>query len=108
MMHRSFLAVVLCLCYGTSPALRAEEQFFDSNGVKIHYTVQGEGEPVLLIHGFPVNIQTQWDLPGITKGLSKGDRVIALDNRGHGQSRTPHDVKKDGQDVGDDAVRPLA
>lgn len=107
MMHRTLLAVVLCLGCWFSPVLRAEERFFDSNGVRIHYTVQGEGEPVLLIHGFVANSQLQWDLPGITKALAKDYRVIALDNRGHGQSGKPHDAKKYGLEMVEDAVRLL-
>jgi hypothetical protein len=58
----------LLVCLGLVPAgLRAEapevkKPYFDSDGVKIHYLVQGkeEGEPVLLIHGFTLNIEAQW------------------------------------------------
>jgi pimeloyl-ACP methyl ester carboxylesterase len=38
---------------------RADEGFFDSGGVKIHYHVDGKGEPVLLIHGFATNARLQ-------------------------------------------------
>ena len=31
-------------------AAQVEDQYFDSEGVQIRYTVQGEGEPVVLIH----------------------------------------------------------
>jgi pimeloyl-ACP methyl ester carboxylesterase len=61
----------------------AEEGSFDSKGVKIHYLVEAQGEPVLLIHGFTGNLQGQWVAPGIVKALAKDYRVIALDNRGH-------------------------
>ena len=71
------------------PFLHAEDFFFDSAGVKIHYIVEGRGDPVLLIHGFGANIQTNWS--GIIKELSNTFQVIALDNRGHGQSEKPHD-----------------
>jgi pimeloyl-ACP methyl ester carboxylesterase len=86
---------------------RADEGYFDSNGVKIHYRVEGRGEPVLLIHGFTVNIPTQWALPGILPALAKDYRVIALDNRGHGKSGKPHDPKQYGTEMVEDAVRLL-
>lgn len=88
-------------------AVRADEGSFDSNGVKIQYTVQGEGEPVLLIHGFAVNKELQWGLPGIIKELAKTHHVIAYDNRGHGRSGKPTDPKKYGMEMVEDAVRLL-
>jgi pimeloyl-ACP methyl ester carboxylesterase len=87
--------------------LVAAEAFFDSNGIKICYSVQGQGEPVLLIHGFAVNGTTQWVLPGIVNALAKDYRVITLDNRGHGRSDKPHDPKKYGLELVEDAVRLL-
>jgi pimeloyl-ACP methyl ester carboxylesterase len=86
---------------------RAEEGSFDSNGVKIHYVVEGRGEPVLLIHGFTSDAQGQWVAPGIFKALAKDYRVIALDNRGHGKSDKPHDPKQYGLEMVEDAVRLL-
>ena len=97
------VTLFVCLC----GILRAEDHFFDSNGVKIHYRVEGQGEPVLLIHGFTASIQTQWALPGIIKALSPDYQVIAIDNRGHGKSDKPHDPKKYGQEMVEDAVRLL-
>ncbi len=102
----SFL-VCLGLVQASQKAPAVENGFFDSNGVKIHYTVQGSGEPVLLIHGFVVNAFLQWDQPGITAALASHYRVIELDNRGHGQSGKPHDVKKYGKEMVEDAVRLL-
>jgi pimeloyl-ACP methyl ester carboxylesterase len=86
---------------------RAEECSFDSNGVKIHYVVEGKGEPVLLIHGFAVNAQLQWGVPGIIKALARDHRVIALDVRGHGKSDKPTEVQKYGLEMVEDAVRLL-
>lgn len=63
---------------------------FDSDGNAIAYFDSGEpGEatPVLLIHGFASNIAMNWTSTGWIEALSKtGRRVIALDNRGHGES----------------------
>jgi pimeloyl-ACP methyl ester carboxylesterase len=85
----------------------AEDATFDSNGVKIHYIVEGEGEPVLLIHGFAANIQMQWAAPGIISELKKNYQVIARDNRGHGKSDKPHDPKQYGPEMINDVIRLL-
>lgn len=67
-------------------------QRFDSDGIDISYLDEGEGDPVLLIHGFASNAQTNWVNPGWVAALKRaGHRVIAMDNRGHGQSGKPHD-----------------
>ena len=86
---------------------RPADQFFDSDGVRIHYIEQGEGEPVLLIHGFTANIQLQWVGPGVFPRLAKEFRVIALDNRGHGRSGKPHDPADYGVKMVEDSVRLL-
>jgi pimeloyl-ACP methyl ester carboxylesterase len=106
MYHRFMWAVVWALPLAPGSGWAAEDLFFDSNGVKIHYTVQGQGEPVLLIHGFTADIQKQWT-PELMKTLAKDFQVIALDNRGHGKSDKPHDPKKYGIEMVEDAVRLL-
>ncbi|MBA2126499.1 alpha/beta hydrolase [Hyphomicrobium methylovorum] len=64
---------------------------FDSDGVDIAFSDTGGGNgktPVLLIHGFASNVETNWGHTGWIEGLSKaGYRVIAFDNRGHGASQ---------------------
>jgi pimeloyl-ACP methyl ester carboxylesterase len=66
--------------------------FFNSDGVRIAYvdvapTGADRGEPILLIHGFASNHVVNWSNTLWTKTLTHdGRRVIALDNRGHGQS----------------------
>ncbi|MFD1696743.1 alpha/beta fold hydrolase [Roseibium aestuarii] len=60
---------------------------FETNGVEIAYADEGEGEPILLIHGFASNKFVNWDYPGWVRTLTRaGYRVISLDNRGHGDS----------------------
>lgn len=86
---------------------RAEDLFFDSAGVQIHYIVEGRGEPVLLIHGYTGDARTGWVEPGIVSALAKDYQVIALDNRGHGQSGKPHDPQEYGPKMAEDAVRLL-
>jgi pimeloyl-ACP methyl ester carboxylesterase len=54
-----------------------------------------------------VDIGRNWAATGIIKALSRDYQVIALDNRGHGQSDKPHDPKKYGAEMTEDAVRLL-
>jgi len=54
---------------------------------EIAYLDEGEGIPILMIHGFASNAKTNWLNPGWINFMSdEGYRVIALDNRGHGES----------------------
>ena len=49
------------------------------------------GEPVLLIHGFASSHRVNWVNPRWVDALTEaGRRVVAFDNRGHGQSAKPH------------------
>jgi pimeloyl-ACP methyl ester carboxylesterase len=106
MIRRFAAAVVVCLLL-VAVARAAEDQYFDSNGVKIHYVVEGQGEPVVLVHGFSANILVQWGVPGVMSRLNKDYQVIAIDNRGHGKSDKPHDPKLYGAEMPKDVVRLL-
>src|SRR5262245_47248426 len=86
---------------------KAEDQYFDSNGVKIHFVVEGSGDPVLLIHGFTIDLERQWRAPGVIAALAKDHQVIAFDNRGHGKSDKPHEPKQYGLEMIEDAARLL-
>jgi pimeloyl-ACP methyl ester carboxylesterase len=67
-------------------------QTFDSDGVSIAFIDEGEGEPVLLVHGFASNVRTNWIEPGWVSFLRRnGFRVVAFDNRGHGESEKLYD-----------------
>ncbi len=106
----SLVLVAFALCAAHSLAEeqakpKSKDQFFDSAGVKIRYQVTGQGEPVVLVHGFTASIENQWGLPGILSKLSKDYQVIALDNRGHGKSDKPHDPKQYGAEMIGDVLR---
>lgn len=63
------------------------------DGVRIAYESLGEGEAVVLVHGFAASRVQNWRDPGWYKTLTDaGYRVIAMDCRGHGESDKPHDV----------------
>ena len=60
---------------------------FRNGSVEIAYLDEGEGDPIVLVHGFASNARTNWVQPGWVSTLTRaGRRVVALDNRGHGQS----------------------
>jgi pimeloyl-ACP methyl ester carboxylesterase len=65
---------------------------FRHGNVEIAYLDEGEGDPIVLVHGFASNKEVNWVMPGWTTVLRRdGRRVIALDNRGHGQSTKLYD-----------------
>jgi pimeloyl-ACP methyl ester carboxylesterase len=67
-------------------------QTFDSDGVRLAFIDEGEGEPIVLIHGFASSVRYNWVEPGWVKVLTgNGFRVIAIDNRGHGESAKLYD-----------------
>ena len=67
-------------------------EILHSGDVPIAFIDEGEGEPILLIHGFASNHRVNWVSTGWVGALKgAGRRVVALDNRGHGSSGKPHD-----------------
>src|SRR5579863_6801664 len=62
------------------------------DGVEIAFFDQGEGEPIVLVHGFASTKEVNWIAPGWVPMLTgAGRRVIALDNRGQGASAKLYD-----------------
>lgn len=70
---------------------------FRNGDVDIAYLDEGKdgakpGDPILLIHGFASTRAVNWVNPGWVSTLTAaGRRVIALDNRGHGESSKLYD-----------------
>ena len=68
-------------------------QHFTHDGYDFAFIDEGEGDPVLLIHGFGSSHSVNWVTPGWVQALNQaGYRAIALDNRGHGQSEKIYDA----------------
>ncbi len=101
---KSALLLFMAIAMLAGPACADE---FESNGVRIHYTVTGHGQPVVLVHGLYSSAMMNWQLPGIIQQLSKHDQVIAFDNRGHGQSDKPQSEDAYGEQMCEDVVRLL-
>jgi pimeloyl-ACP methyl ester carboxylesterase len=79
-------------------------EHFSSRGVDIAFIdvapqANDLGEPILLIHGFASNHRVNWVDPRWVETLAgAGRRVVAFDNRGHGQSEklySPADYRAD-------------
>ncbi|CCD85842.1 putative hydrolase [Bradyrhizobium sp. ORS 285] len=65
---------------------------FSNGAVEIAFVDEGEGDPIVLVHGFASTKTVNWIYPGWVTELRKaGRRVIALDNRGHGDSAKLYD-----------------
>jgi pimeloyl-ACP methyl ester carboxylesterase len=68
---------------------------FHNGAVEIAYLDEGEGEPILLVHGFASTKDVNWAYPTWVSELKKnGRRAIALDNRGHGDSSKLYDTEQ--------------
>ncbi len=59
----------------------------NSADIEIHYEDHGAGQPVVLIHGYPLSGRA-WDKQ-VSALLEAGHRVITYDRRGFGQSSQP-------------------
>ena len=55
--------------------------------IEIHYEDHGSGDPVVLVHGYPLN-GSSWERQE-RELLPRGYRVITYDRRGFGRSSQP-------------------
>ena len=105
---RNILLILLIVASAYSLAGRtASAESFTSNGIKLHYIVEGHGAPVVLIHGLNSSVKMNWEAPGIVSSLSRNYQVIAIDMPGHGQSDKPATENAYGTAMVDDVVKLL-
>lgn len=72
--------------------------------LRLRYREFGSGVPVVLLHGFTASLEA---VAPLADSLGRDHRVIALDQRGHGQSSRPSDARAYGREMGEDVVRLL-
>src|SRR5262249_31209708 len=90
-------SAVVCACGCSSLSIGLQSGSlrmprFQHGSVEIAFLDEGEGEPIVLVHGFGSTKEVNWVHPGWVTTLTRaGRRVIALDNRGHGQSAKLYD-----------------
>lgn len=84
---------------------RTPGAYFDANGVRLYYTVEGEGAPVILVHGVAATADLNWRRPGVVRRLARHYRVVTFDLRGHGLSGRPVDPEQYGVQMTEDIVR---
>lgn len=67
--------------------------FVLNDDVKIHYKVEGEGECLVLVHGFFDSLE-DWYEYGYVDALKDRFKLILIDSRGHGQGDKPHNPEQ--------------
>jgi pimeloyl-ACP methyl ester carboxylesterase len=83
---------------------RFERGHCDAGGVRLRFAVDGDGPPVLLLHGFAVNGDLNWRWPGIIGALRARYLVVTPDLRGHGRSDRPRGPCTYGRKLADDVL----
>ena len=70
---------------GIEPSITPESRFADVNGLRLHYVDWGNepAPPLVLLHGHGSNVHT---FDQLADRLRREWRIIALDQRGHGDS----------------------
>jgi len=86
---------------------RQRGAFFQAGDVRLHYRDEGEGDAVVLLHGFAVHSDLNWRHTGVLRRLRRHFRVITLDLRGHGLSDKPRDSAAYGLELVHDVPRLL-
>jgi pimeloyl-ACP methyl ester carboxylesterase len=71
---------------GVPPGAPKDAMYAEVAGARIRFVEQGEGPPVVLVHGFASALET-WR--GVAAELAKKHRVVALDLKGFGWSSRP-------------------
>jgi pimeloyl-ACP methyl ester carboxylesterase len=79
--------------------------YFNNNDVKIYYEIEGEGQDLIMIHGFAASIEINWRQPNWISTLRNENRLILIDCRGHGKSDKPYDPAKYGRHMKEDVIK---
>lgn len=106
-MPRATAPIALFLLLTAPTAAPAQDRFFDSDGVRIRYVVDGRdgAEPIVFINGFTERLEVWSEV--IAASQLKDYQLIRFDTRGLGLSDKPHDLTKYGIEMVEDVVRLL-
>ncbi|MBI1418884.1 MAG: alpha/beta fold hydrolase [Limimaricola sp.] len=88
--------------YALPLTTRAEDGIIVSDGVALHFTDEGAGPTVILLHAF-AGSSTLWKSSGLMP--LDGFRTISFDARGHGASGKPLDAGAYGMPLVEDVIR---
>jgi pimeloyl-ACP methyl ester carboxylesterase len=66
--------------------------YTNNNAVKIYYEAEGQGLPIVMLHGGGGDLET-WQERGYTESLRTDYGLILIDERGHGKSDKPVETK---------------
>lgn len=81
--------------------MEAPDQYITRDSVRLRYRDAGQGDPVVILHGYTQRLDLVKDL---ADSLSSTNRVIALDLRGFGESTKLSDPSRYGRAFGDDVI----
>jgi len=86
-----FIMIVLGGCSMKAPnTLQSRLEIPKDDSVKLHAVIKGEGQPLIMIHGFSSSSHT---FSHLIEPLSKKYKVYAIDLKGFGESPKPRDEK---------------
>jgi len=80
------------------------EHFITINGIRYHVRIEGDGSPVLLLHGFTGSADT-WS--GLMEAYKEQYSFIAVDLLGHGQTDSPEHHERYGMEAAADDLKVL-
>jgi pimeloyl-ACP methyl ester carboxylesterase len=80
------IIIILLALFVFNQNLAQEGSYANVNGVKIYYEIYGDGEPLVLLHGFTLSHE-MWN--PFVDDLLEEYQLIIVDLRGHGHSTNP-------------------
>jgi len=82
-MFRTILIATTLLATPAVAQDAAKGDYADINGMRLYYEVSGSGDPLIVLHGAYMNIET---MGGIVPRLAETHKVYALELQGHGRT----------------------
>jgi 2-succinyl-6-hydroxy-2,4-cyclohexadiene-1-carboxylate synthase len=80
----------------------AESRFVEAGGLRLHAALEGEGPPLLVLHGFTGSSES---MEGVAAGLRDAFSSVRLDLVGHGRSEAPQPCSSSWSSLGSASLR---